>query len=139
MRERAVTTSVIWIALAVSTGLILDSLRYTELVQSPINPSQLMEQTAFVSTWWQIGAGILIFMLIGCAMGATIAIWQSAAGSNQQQAIQQAEKAKRDNRDARIKRLLAAMDDDDLDLLEQGGIDPEGERLSLEALLRKRD
>ena len=139
MRERAVTTSVIWIALAASTGLILDSLRYTELVQSPIDPTKLIEQTAFVSTWWQIGAGILIFMLIGCAMGATIAIWQSAADKANQVSAQQLEKAKRDNRDARIKRLLANMDDEDLDALERGGIDEEGERLSLEALLRKRD
>ena len=139
MRERAVTTSVIWIALAASTGLILDSLRYTELVQSPIDPTKLIEQTAFVSTWWQIGAGLLIFMLIGCAMGATIAIWQSAADKANQVSAQQLEKAKRDNRDARIKRLLANMDDEDLDALERGGIDDEGERLSLEALLRKRD
>ena len=138
MRERAVTTSVIWIALAVSTGLLLNSVRYTELVASPSDANRFIEQTAFASTPWQIGVGLLIFMLIGCAMGATIAIWQSAAGSTQQ-SIQQTEKAKRDNRDARIRRLLASMDDDDLDLLEQGGIDPEGERLSLEALLRKRD
>ena len=138
MRERAFTTSVIWIALAISIDRILASLRYTEFVASP-NSTDMIPQVAFVSTGWQIGAGVLIFMLIGCAMGATIAIWQNAAGSNQQRSIQQAEKAKRDNRDARVRRLLASMNDDDLDLLEQGGIDPEGERLSLEALLRKRD
>jgi flagellar biosynthesis/type III secretory pathway M-ring protein FliF/YscJ len=138
MRERAFTTSVIWIALAISIDRILASLRYTELVASPMNPSDVIQQTAFVSTEWQIGAGILIFVLIIAAAGVTTAIWQSTAGKESQTAQQQSEKAKRDNRDARIKRLVATFDDDDLDALEQGRIDEEGERLSLESLLRKR-
>ena len=138
MRERAFATSIIWIALAVSINQILASLRYTEFVASP-NSTDMIPQVAFVSTGWQIGAGVLIFMLAGCAMGATLAIWDSAKASKSEQAAhEQAEKAKRDNRDARIKRLLATMDDDDLEALEQRGIDEEGERLSLEALLRKR-
>ena len=121
MRERAFTSSIIWIALAVSIDRILNSV------------------SEFTTSAWQFGAGFLIFVLILCAMGATIAIWQSAAGKVEQSAQAQSEKAKRDNRDARIKRLLASMDDDDLDVLERGAIDSEGERLSLEALLRKRD
>ena len=138
MREHAFTTSVIWIALAVATGLILNTVRYAEPIQSPIDPSVMIVQTMYASTPWMIGAGLLLFMLFGCAMGATVAIWQSAnGGSNQQAALQQAEKAKRDNRDARIKRLVATLDDDDLDALEQGRIDEEGERLSLESLLGK--
>ena len=138
MRERAVTTSVIWIALAVSIDRILASLRYTEMVVSPIDSTRMLEQVAFVSSGWQIGAGILIFMLAMAAMGSTLAIWQNTSGKTDQAAQQQAEKAKRNNRDARVKRLLATMDDEDLDALERGGIDEEGERLSLEALLRKR-
>ena len=138
MRERAFTTSIIWIALAISIDRILASLRYSEVVQSPIDSTQLVSQVAFVSTGWQIGAGILIFALTMAAMGVTITIWQNVNGKADQ-ITQQSQKAKRDNRDARIKRLLATMDDDDLDALERGGIDAEGERLSLEALLRKRD
>jgi flagellar biosynthesis/type III secretory pathway M-ring protein FliF/YscJ len=136
MRERAFTTSVIWIALAVGIDRILASLRYTELVTSPGDPSRLIEQTAFVSTWWQIGAGFLIFMLIGCAMGATIAIWESAKKEDK---AQQSEKAKRDAREARLKRLMATLDDEQLDALEQGSIGDDGERLSLESLMRRRD
>ncbi|MEO8397970.1 MAG: hypothetical protein ABI700_33560 [Chloroflexota bacterium] len=137
MRERAFTTSIIWIALAISIDRILASLRYTEFTPTP-NSADMIPHVAFVSGGWQIGAAVLIFMLAGCAMGATVAIWQSASGSSNQQSQHQAEKAKRDNRDARIKRLLSTMDDDDLDALEQGRVDEEGERLSLEALLRKR-
>ena len=139
MRERAFTTSVIWIALAVATGVILDSIRYTVLVPAPIpnDSTRLIEQTAFVSSWWQFGAGFLIFVLILAAMGATIAIWESAKKDDKAQL--EAEKAKRDNRDARIKRLMATLDDDELDALEQRRIGDDGERLSVESLLRKRD
>jgi hypothetical protein len=139
MRERTIATSVIWIALAVSINLILNSLRYTEMVVSPIDPKVLMPQTQFVSGSWQIGAGILIFMLAGCAIGATLAIWESAKTSKAEQAAQQAEKAKRDNRDVRLKRLLSTMGDDQLDALEREQMDDEADRLSLEALLRKRN
>ncbi len=139
MRERAITTSVIWIALAASMKFLLDSVRYTELVAaSPDAPTQMMAQTAFASTSWQIGVGVLIFMLIGCAMGATIAIWQSASQKTEQETKAQAEKAKRDNREERIKRLLASMDDEALDALEDGRQESDGEQVSLDALLRKR-
>ena len=139
MRERAITTSVIWIALAVATGVILNSVRYTELVQSPIDPTQLIPQTAFASTWWQFGAGFLVFVLILCAMGATIAIWESAAGKKEVEVQRQSEKAKRSEREARIKRLMLTLDDDDLDALENQRFGDDGERLSVEALLRRRD
>ncbi|MBI1255890.1 MAG: hypothetical protein GC204_00320 [Chloroflexi bacterium] len=139
MRERAFTTSVIWIALAISIDRILASVRYTELVQSPIDSSALIPQTVYASGGWQIGAGVLIFMLVCCAMGATIAIWESKAGKSEPVSARQLEKAKRDNRDARIKRLVATLDDDDLDALENMRVDDEGERLSLETLLRRRD
>jgi hypothetical protein len=118
MRERAFTTSIIWIALAVSIDRIFANLNTVS------------------SGTLQIGSLVLAFTLILAALGGTIAIWESAVGKKEEQERARAEKAKRDNRDARIKRLLATMDDDDLDALE--GIDDEGERLSLEALLRKR-
>ena len=118
MRDRTVTTSVIWIALAISIDRILASVRYTELVQNPIDPTTLIPQTVFASGGWQIGAGVLIFLLAGCAMGATIAIWENKAEKAEAASSKQLEKAKRDNRDARIKRLVAALDDDDLDALE---------------------
>ena len=118
MRERAVTTSVIWIALAVSIDRILESV------------------SEITSGNWQIGAIILIVVLTLGAIGGTLAIWESAAGKNEEKAQKEAEKAMRDSRDARIKRLLATMDDEELEALES--IDEEGERLSLEALLRKK-
>lgn len=138
MRERAAATIFMWIAQAVSTGLILGSLKYTELVQSPVNPSELVSQTVLVPDQWQLGAAVLILCLIAAAVGGTIAIWQSAPRSTQPMSMREVEKAKRDNRDARVKRLLATMDDDDLDALEQERLVDEEDRLSLEALLRKR-
>jgi hypothetical protein len=77
-------------------------------------------------------------MLIVAAGGGTVAVWQGASRSVEIQAERQSEKAKRDNREARIKRLMATLDDDELDALEQGQLTDEEERLSLEALLRRR-
>ena len=131
MRERATATIFIWISLAVSTGLILNSLKYTD-----VDPTTMVEQTMLVPEQWQLGAAILIFVLILGAAGATTAIWQSTVGERTANA--HAEKAKRHQRDARIKRLLETMDDEDLDLLEGERMSGEEERLSLEALLRKR-
>jgi hypothetical protein len=131
MRERAVATIFIWISLAVSTGMILGSLKYTA-----IDPTTMTEQTMLVPEQWQLGAAILIFVLILGAAGATTAIWKSTVGESHVAA--RAEKAKRHQRDARLKRLLETMDDEDLDLLEGERLSDEEERLSLEALLRKR-
>jgi hypothetical protein len=131
MRERAAATIFIWISLAVSTGLILNSLKYTE-----VDPTTMLAQTVLVPEQWQLGAAILIFVLILGAAGATTAIWQSTVGEHATRA--HAEKAKRHHRDARIKRLLETLDDEDLDLLEGERMSGEEERLSLEALLRKR-
>jgi Cu/Ag efflux pump CusA len=119
MRERAVTTSIIWIALAVCINQIFTNL------------------TSMNSEILQIGSMVLAFVLILAALGGTIAIWESAAGKKEEEARKEAEKAKRDNREARVKRLLATLDDDELEALES--VDEEGEHLSLEALLRKRN
>lgn len=138
MRERAAATIFMWIAQAISTGLILGSLKYTELVISPVDPSMMIPQTTLVPDQWQLGAAVLIFFLITGAIAGTVAIWQSAPLNAEQKTQQRAEKAKRDNRDARIRRLLATMDDDDLDALERERLGDEEDRLSLEALLRRR-
>ncbi len=137
MRERAAATIFMWIAVATSIGLILGSLKYTEFVASPINTSEMVAQTMLVPEAWQLGAAVLIFMLITGATAGTVAIWNAATRKDERRA-QQAEKAKREDRDARIKRLLATMDDDDLDALEHERLLDDGERLSLESLLRKR-
>ncbi|MEP7291637.1 MAG: hypothetical protein ABI835_07625 [Chloroflexota bacterium] len=143
MRERAVATIFMWIAVATSVGLILGSLKYTELVLSPVNPSELIPQTMLVSEAWQLGAAILIFFAIACVCAVSIAIWQHPAQSDQQAvSAHQAEKTKRHtrrDREARLKRLLETMEDEDLDALEQERLGDDGERLSLETLLRKRD
>jgi uncharacterized protein HemX len=120
MRERAVSTSIIWIALAFSIDRIVDNIGGPE------------------STFVQIGLMALVFVLIIGASVATSVIWQSAAQKTEQRAQEEAEKAKRDNRDARLKRLLKTLDDDELDALEQERLGDDGERLSLEALMRKR-
>lgn len=121
MRERAITTSIIWIALAASIDRILASIQ--EATTAP----------------WQVGGGFLILVLIIGATIATGVIWQGASQNTNAQARQEAEKAKRDNRDARIRRLLSTMDDEELDALEQERLnESDGERLSLEALMRKR-
>jgi hypothetical protein len=138
MRERAAATIFMWITQAISTGLILTSLRYTEFVPNPEVPGDLIPQTMFVSGQWQLGAAILIFCLIAAAAGSTVAIWHSASQRAEQQTLRQTEKAKRSDRDARIKRLLATMDDEELDALEQDRLSGESDRLSLEALLRQR-
>jgi hypothetical protein len=138
MRERAAATIFMWIAQAISIGLILGSLKYTELVISPVDPNMMIPQTMLVPDQWQLGGAILILCLIAAAAGGTVAIWHRAPGSAEQTSLRQVEKAKRDNRDARIKRLLATMDDDDLDALEQEQLGDEQDRLSLEALIRRR-
>jgi hypothetical protein len=119
MRERATATVFIWISQAVCIGLILNRL------------DDLM------SSFVQIGLLVLMGILAIAAGGATVAIWQNAASAERREAAL-TEKAKRDNRDARVRRLLATMDDEELDLLEGGGMTSEEERLSLEALLKKR-
>lgn len=138
MRERAAATIFMWIAQAVSIGLILNSLKYTEFIASTEVPGDLIPQTMLVPDQWQLGAAILIFCLIAAAAGGTVAIWQGAPHHAEQQALRQSEKAKRSDRDARIKRLLATMDDEELDALEQQRLTEEEDRLSLEALLRRR-
>lgn len=139
MRERAAATIFMWIAQAISIGLILGSLKYTEFVPSAEVPGDLIPTTMLVPDQWQLGAAVLIFCLIAAAAGGTVAIWVGASRSVEPRAMQQVEKAKRDNRDARIKRLLATMDDDELDALERERLVDEEDRLSLEALLRKRN
>ena len=138
MRERAWATIGMWVAMAIAVDRILASLKYTELIASPVDPTQMIPQTMLVSEAWQIGAAILIFLIIMAAMGGTIAIWQHATQPTAEQMQAQSEKAKRDNREARVKRLLAALDDEDLALLEDQQQGDAEERLSLEALLRKK-
>lgn len=120
MRERAITTSIIWIALAVSIDQILNSIN------------------EFTSGGMQFGLLVMMGILAIAAAGATVAIWQNAAASERHAASASAEKAKRDGREVRIQRLLESMDDEDLDLLEGRRLTSEEERLSLESLLRKR-
>lgn len=134
MRERAWATIGMWAAMAIAVDRILASLKYTEMVVNPINSNELIGQITLVSESWQLGAAILIFVIVLAAMGGTIAIWQNAS-QPAEQTLKQAEKAKRDNREARVKRLLATLDDDELAALEQGDAE---ERLSLEALLRRK-
>lgn len=124
MRERAITTSIIWIALAVSIDQILNSIN------------------EFTSGGMQFGLLVMMGILAIAAAGATVAIWQNAAASERHAASSSTsastEKAKRDGREVRIQRLLESMDDEDLDLLEGRRLTSEEERLSLESLLRKR-
>jgi hypothetical protein len=126
MRERMFATLGIWAALAFATKRILDSLSYTvSSVPETINESMpmLMEySTQFVSGEMQVATYFIMFILIIAAMGATIAIWQGGAeAAKQEQAAASAResgKVKRD-RQMRVRRLLSAMDEDELAALEQ--------------------
>ena len=146
MRERAATTIVMWIAVAVSIDRILASLKYEQWVPFAPggDPGNGAFQIMLVSEGWQIGAAILIFLLVIAAAIGTGAIWgHTSASSEAQTQARQSEKAKRDNREARIKRLVASLDDEELDALESQRLENErfaddGERQSLEALLKKR-
>ncbi len=124
MRERAFTTAVIWVALAFSIDRMISAITVT------------------TSSAGDFALGVLMFVLILAAMGGTLAIWTSV---NNKSEAEQSEKAKRSERDARIKRLMATLDDDELESLEQrrreearSTVGDDGEHQSLESLLRKR-
>ena len=119
MRERASATIFMWVSLAVCIGLIMGRM------------------DAVTSGTVQVGLLFLMGFLAIAAGGGTVAIWQSGAAAERREAAL-AEKAKRDERDARIRRLLATIDDQELDMLEGNSLTSEEERLSLEALLKKR-
>jgi len=144
MRERAAATIFMWIALAVSIDRILASLKYEQWVPLSTAPGNGVYQVMLVSEGWQLGAAILILVLVIAGAIGTGVIWGNTSSSSETQAqAQQSEKAKRDNREARIKRLVASLDDEELDALESQRLENErfaddGERQSLETLLRKR-
>ncbi|HVU14755.1 MAG TPA: hypothetical protein VHD90_25945 [Phototrophicaceae bacterium] len=121
MRERAFTTAVIWVALVVCIDRMVAGL------------------AEITTGFGQAGLGFLMFVLILAAMGGTLAIWTSVSDKSEQKQ-EQSEKAKRSEREARIKRLMATMDDNELDALEDARhtVGDDGERQSLEELLRKR-
>jgi hypothetical protein len=77
-------------------------------------------------------------LLILVAFLSTAAIWRGAWAQVQEAAAaRESEKSKRD-REARIRRLLSTMDEDDLNALEQQHIGDDGEQVSVEQLLRRR-
>ncbi|MBE2267745.1 MAG: hypothetical protein IAE80_05900 [Anaerolinea sp.] len=149
MRERMFATLGIWAAVAFSVGKIVDSLRYT--ISTPLEQvtdapfPQFNVETAFVSGEMQVGAFIILLFIILCAMIATMAIWDkahsaedtSAARADARVEIRETQKQKRD-RELRVRRLLATMDEDDLAALEEQHIGDDGEQMSVEELLAKR-
>ena len=69
----------------------------------------------------QIAIFVILFLALCCAVGATIAIWESAKNDvTERQAVasaRESEKIKR-TREMRVKRLLSVMDEEELAELE---------------------
>ena len=150
MRERMFATLGIWFALALAIDRILGSLSYyVSIPMEPIEGTTLdggvqffpnfRTETMFVPGEIQVAAFALMFLLVVVAFLSTAAIWRRAHVVEQERAAaREYEKSKRD-REARIRRLLSTMDEDDLSALEDQHIGDDGERMSVSQLLgRKR-
>lgn len=149
MRERVFGMAVMWIAVAVSIGVLVNSIRYTEYLSNPVERTmpdgtiqtiyEMTQQVVLMPGTWQFAVAALCFVLILGAVGGTIAIWDTVKHQPQQDAEavrKESEKLKRD-RQARVRRLLENMDEDELAALESGQLGDDGERLSLQDLMRR--
>lgn len=149
MRERVFGMSVMWIAVAVAISILVNSVRYTEYIRTPVEQIlndgttreiiEVTQQVVLMPGTWQFAVAVLIFFLVIGAIAGTIAIWDSVkhqpAAQPAEYVRKESEKMKRD-RQARVRRLLENMDEDDLAALENGQLGDDGERLSLQDLLR---
>lgn len=160
MRERAFTTAVIWVAAIFGINLLVNSLRYTEIIVNPnyvapdlsgitnmadinqimpylysYSPSTI-SQTVWAPSIWVIAAVILMAMIVVAAGVSTLAMW---VGRGSEPSAAEHAKVKRHNheREARIRRLLDTMDDEEIAALEAGEIGEDGERVTMETLLRR--
>ncbi|MBL8130928.1 MAG: hypothetical protein JNL42_03650 [Anaerolineae bacterium] len=154
MRERAVATMILWISTVVGIDRLLASIRFSEWVQNPdfvVAESPLSSQvpgwyqTVMASGEWQLAVVVLIALIVVCVGAATIAMWATAPDAQRrssQAADEASERIKTKRRDplreARLRRLLDTLDDDDIEALEQFEVGDDGERVSVEALLRRR-
>ncbi|MBK8023451.1 MAG: hypothetical protein IPK19_18975 [Chloroflexi bacterium] len=155
MRERAITTAIIWIAAAFGIDRLIASTRFSEWIRNPdfvfdatepfINQVQGWYQTVSASGEWQFAVVALVALLLLCVAGATIAMWATAPDAQRRSARESEEaaariKAKRRDpeREKRLRRLLDSLDDDDLEALEQFEMGDDGERVSVDELLRRR-
>lgn len=149
MRERMVATLGIWFALALAIDRILANLRYTVSLPPVARENPLMNgetmtvwtpmyETHFVDPGMQFALFAILALLILVAFLSTAAVWRRAYIYEQEQAAaRQYEKSKRD-REARIRRLLSTMDEDDLSALEEQHIGDDGERMSVSQLLARK-
>ncbi|MCK6578751.1 MAG: hypothetical protein L6Q98_11655 [Anaerolineae bacterium] len=159
MRERAVATMILWISTVVGIDRLLASIRFSEWVQNPdyvisegmASPQMLSSQvpgwyqTVMASGEWQLAVVVLIALIVVCVGVATIAMWANAPDAQRrssQAADEASERIKTKRRDpvreARLRRLLDTLGDDDIEALEQFEVGDDGERVSVEALLRRR-
>jgi hypothetical protein len=150
MRERVLGMMVMWLAIAVSIGILVSSIRYTEYITTPVEEAingaattlyQTTQQVVLMPGSWQLAVAVLIFFLVMAGMGGTITMWESVKYHQAEQKSETAvrresAKMKRD-RQARVRRLLENLDDDDLAALESGQLGDDGERLSLQELMRR--
>jgi hypothetical protein len=150
MRERVIGMSVMWIAVAVAIGILVNSIRYTEYLSNPVERTmpdgtlqtiyEMSQQVVLMPGTWQFAVAVLIFFLVVGAIAGTISIWDSIKHQPELQSTEtvrkESEKMKRD-RQARVRRLLENMDEDDLAALENGQVGDDGERLSLQELMRR--
>jgi hypothetical protein len=159
MIARAFTTLGIWGLitglggiLAISTRITTTTLVEMEQIQAMLPPSAESFHPVFETTTtlapdiWLVTVGVLVMMLIIAGIASTAAIWarawQPASDPNGVPARINAgiasAKHKRDQQ-ARIKRLLERMDDQDvaaaLDALESDRLADDGERVSVGDLL----
>lgn len=150
MRERAFATFVVWAASIFGIDRLLASVRYETWVPNPnLDPNNIETlrgfqgyyQTTWASGGWQLAVLILVGLVLLCAVGATIAMWTNARESERaEREARDAAKQKRldPQREARVRRLLANLDDDELEALEQNELGDDGERVSMDALLKRR-
>lgn len=120
VRERLAATIFIWLMLAGGVTVLIGN-------------SMLMSDDSVLI----LAAMFAVFGVITAA--ATHSIWNSTLGVNsadQEQA--QAEKSKR-SADSRVSKLLASLDDNELDDLRQRLSAQDGELLSLDDLLQERN
>lgn len=133
MRERMIATLGIWAAAAFSVDRLLASLSYTvwtegapQTLTDGLTMPNMIASTEFVSGGMQIAIFVILFLALCCAVGATIAIWESAKNDvSERQAVasaRESEKIKR-TREMRVKRLLSALDEDELAELEAQHLD----------------
>lgn len=149
MRARAVTTIFVWLATVIGIDRLLASVRYTEWIPTPetftspdgtiIPMSSGYYQTLFAPGEWQVAVVILTGMIVVFAGLATMAMWVNARDDASTLAAERIKQKRRDpQREARMRRLLDQMDDDELEALEQFEVGDDGERMTLDALLRRR-